>query len=169
MVEDIVMPNPDDPLTHYRDDGSAHMVDVSRKPATTRTASASARLCTRSEVVAQIVDGGLPKGEALPTARVAGIMAAKRTADLIPLCHQLPLSKISVDFWPEADSVIVTATVRTTAGTGVEMEALTAVSIAALTLYDMIKAVDRAAVVTDVAVTSKHGGTHDWERDERTR
>ncbi|WP_293785039.1 cyclic pyranopterin monophosphate synthase MoaC [uncultured Aeromicrobium sp.] len=153
-------------LSHYRDDGSAHMVDVSGKPPTTRTATASGRLLTRPDVVQQIAEGSLPKGEAMATARIAGILAAKQTSSLIPLCHPLPLSKVEIDLEPSGDQVLITATVRTTAPTGVEMEALTAVSVAGLTLYDMIKAVDRAAVLSRIQVDRKHGGTADWERDD---
>ena len=142
------------------------MVDVSTKEATTRTATASGRLVTRPEVVRQIAEGDLPKGEAIATARIAGILAAKQTAALVPLCHPLPLSKIEVDIVPADDHVRISALVRTTAPTGVEMEALTAVSVAGLTLYDMIKAVDRAAVLTDIRVDRKSGGTTDWERTD---
>ncbi|MBM9462771.1 cyclic pyranopterin monophosphate synthase MoaC [Aeromicrobium sp. YIM 150415] len=150
-------------LSHYRDDGSAHMVDVSAKESTTRTAVAEGRFVTRPDVVDQITDGRLPKGEALATARIAGVLAAKQTPTLIPLCHPLPLSKIEIDLLPETDTVVIRATVRTTAPTGVEMEAMTAVSVAGLTLYDMVKAVDRAASIEGIRVISKQGGTHDWE------
>jgi cyclic pyranopterin monophosphate synthase len=157
------MTEPDARLTHVRDDGSAHMVDVSHKAVTAREATAQGVLRTSREVIALIVDGDLPKGDALAVARVAGIMAAKQTSTLIPLCHPLPLSKVTVDFTPGADSVVVNATVRTTAVTGVEMEALTAASVAALTLYDMIKAVDKHAVITDIRVLAKSGGkSGDW-------
>lgn len=160
------MPPPDQQgLSHYRADGSAHMVDVTAKPPTHRRATASGRLRTRPDVVAQIMSGDLPKGEALSTARIAGILAAKQTPHLIPLCHPLPLSSITVDFRAEGDAVIMVATVTTTAPTGVEMEALTAVSIAALTLFDMVKAVDATAVIESVRVEAKSGGTHDWSRD----
>lgn len=152
-----------DKLTHVRGDGSAHMVDVTGKPVTQRTAKAQAVLRTRSEVVELIGTGELPKGEALGTARVAGIMAAKRTAELIPLCHPLPLTKLAIDFDTDDDSVTILATVTTQGVTGVEMEALTAASVAALTLYDMIKAVDAHAVITDTQVLAKSGGTSgDW-------
>ena len=152
-------------LTHLRDDGSAHMVDVTDKAVTRRTASAQAVLVTRPDVVAAITDGSLPKGEAIGTARIAGIMAAKQTSSLIPLCHPLPLTKLDVDITPEGDRVLVVATVTTKGVTGVEMEALTAASIAALTLYDMIKAVDNRAVITDVMVLAKAGGkSGDWSR-----
>jgi cyclic pyranopterin phosphate synthase len=150
------VPAPDAPedgpgrLTHVREDGSAHMVDVGAKPVTRRVARAQAELHTRPEVIAQLVQGTLPKGEALGTARVAGIMAAKRTWELIPLCHPLAL-------------VRVIAEVATTGVTGVEMEALTAASVAALTLYDMIKAVDKHAEISGTRVLAKSGGTSgDW-------
>lgn len=153
-------------LTHIRADGSAHMVDVTDKAVTRRTASAQAVLVTREDVVAQIADGTLPKGEALGTARLAGIMAAKQTSSLIPLCHPLPLTKLAVDLEPAGDRVRVVATATTNGVTGVEMEALTAASVAALTLYDMIKAVDNRAVITDVMVLAKAGGkSGDWSRE----
>lgn len=154
------------PLTHLRSDGSAHMVDVTDKQVTRRSARAQAVLVTRNDVVQQLMDGALPKGEALGTARIAGIMAAKRTAELIPLCHPLPLTQLTVDFAPHDDRVQVMATVTTTSVTGVEMEALTAASVAALTLYDMIKAVDKHASITDIRVLAKSGGTSgDWQVD----
>ncbi|MHA7220207.1 cyclic pyranopterin monophosphate synthase MoaC [Arthrobacter sp. MDT1-48-3] len=156
-------PLPADGLSHVRADGTAHMVDVSGKQATIRQAVAEATLETTPDVVALITDGALPKGDALAVARVAGIMAAKQTSSLIPLCHPLPLSKVTVDFVPDGGHVRITALVRTTALTGVEMEALTAVSVAALTLYDMIKAVDRHAVINGTRVLSKSGGkSGDW-------
>ena len=139
------------------------MVDVTAKDVTKRTAVAAGTLHTRADVVAMIASGGLPKGDALATARIAGIMAAKRTSDLIPLCHQLALTGVDIDFVIEDAHVDITATVRSTDRTGVEMEALTAVSVAALTLYDMIKAVDRAARIDDVRVQHKEGGkTGTW-------
>lgn len=157
------MTDPDVKLTHVREDGSAHMVDVSEKAVTAREATAQGILRTTPEVVALISDGALPKGDALAVARVAGIMAAKQTSTLIPLCHPLPLSKVTVDFEPAGESVVVRVSVKTTAVTGVEMEALTAASVAALTLYDMIKAVDKHAVVTDIRVLAKSGGkSGDW-------
>ncbi len=150
-------------LTHLRRDGSAHMVDVTEKAVTKRVARAQAVLYTRDDVVRMLVDGELPKGEALGTARIAGIMAAKRTSDLIPLCHPLPLTKLSVDFEPEGDRVRVLASVTTRGATGVEMEALTAASVAALTLYDMIKAVDKRARIEGIRVLAKSGGkSGDW-------
>ncbi|MFF2389654.1 cyclic pyranopterin monophosphate synthase MoaC [Agromyces sp. NPDC058104] len=152
-------------LTHLRDDGSAHMVDVTDKQVTKRTASAQAVLTTRPEVVAAILDGTLPKGEAIGTARIAGIMAAKQTSTLIPLCHPLPLTKLDVDIAAEGDRVRVVATATTKGVTGVEMEALTAASVAALTLYDMIKAVDNRAVIGEIMVLAKEGGkSGDWSR-----
>lgn len=150
-------------LTHLRADGSAHMVDVTEKAVTKRTATAEARFVTTPDVVRMLVDGELPKGEALGTARIAGIMAAKRTSELIPLCHPLPIAKVSVDFAPSEAEVRVLATVTTKGVTGVEMEALTAASVAALTLYDMVKAVDRHAEVTGIRVVQKAGGkSGDW-------
>lgn len=152
-------------LSHLDESGAAHMVDVSAKDVTKRTAKAVGILHTRPDVVALIASGGLPKGDALATARVAGIMAAKRTPDLIPLCHQLALTGVDVDFDANEAAVAITATVRSTDRTGVEMEALTAVSVAALTLYDMIKAVDPAARIDDIKVVRKEGGkTGLWER-----
>ena len=154
-----------DRLSHLDDSGAAHMVDVTAKDATTRTAVATGVLHTRADVVEMIATGGLPKGDALATARIAGILGAKRTSDLIPLCHQLALTGVDVEFDVRATEVAITATVRTTDRTGVEMEALTAVSVAALTLYDMLKAVDPAATIEGIAVLSKDGGkTGHWER-----
>ncbi len=153
-------------LTHLREDGSAHMVDVSDKAVTKRVATAQALFTTRPEVVQMLMTGNLPKGEALGTARIAGIMAAKRTWELIPLCHPLPISKVSVDFEAQDSAVLVTAQVTTKGVTGVEMEALTAASVAALTLYDMVKAVDKQAAVTEVKVLAKSGGkSGDWARE----
>jgi cyclic pyranopterin monophosphate synthase len=141
------------------------MVDVTGKDATKRTAVAAGTLCTRADVVELIATGGLPKGDAMATARVAGILAAKRTSDLIPLCHQLALTGVDVDFEIGDAEVVITATVRSTDRTGVEMEALTAVSVAALTLYDMIKAVDPAATIGEIRVLRKEGGkTGTWTR-----
>ncbi|MBV7411422.1 bifunctional molybdenum cofactor biosynthesis protein MoaC/MoaB [Dermabacteraceae bacterium TAE3-ERU27] len=151
-------------LSHVRGDGSSHMVDVSDKNVTKREATARAVLHTRPDVIAKIADGSLPKGEALPVARVAAIMAAKRTHDLIPLCHPLPISAVTVDFVSGDSSVTVTATVRTTSRTGVEMEALTAASVGALTVYDMIKAVDKHARIDGIQVLAKSGGkSGDWQ------
>ena len=153
-------------LSHVRADGAALMVDVTDKPVTKRRATATATLITRPDVIALLVAGELPKGEALAVARVAGIMGAKQTSALIPLCHPLPLSGATIDFEPGDDRVVVTASVKTTGVTGVEMEALTAVSVAALTLYDMIKAVDKHAVITDMRVLAKSGGkSGDWSTE----
>jgi cyclic pyranopterin phosphate synthase len=150
-------------LTHLRRDGTAQMVDVSAKPETTREATATATVRSTAEVLSLLGSGELPKGDALAVARVAGIMAAKKTSELIPLCHPLPISKVTVDFELGTDSVSVLSTVRTKGVTGVEMEALTAVSVAALSVYDMIKAVDKHAVLTDIKVLAKSGGkSGDW-------
>jgi cyclic pyranopterin monophosphate synthase len=152
-------------LSHLDEHGAAHMVDVTEKAVTARTAVAAGTVHTTAEVVALITSGGLPKGDALATARVAGVLAAKRTSDLIPLCHPLALTGIDVDFSVGDSEVGLTASVRTTDRTGVEMEALTAVSVAALTLFDMIKAVDPAARLDDIRVLRKEGGkTGPWTR-----
>jgi cyclic pyranopterin phosphate synthase len=157
--------NAEQQLTHLREDGSAHMVDVSEKAVTKRRAIAQAVLVTRPDVVALVLSGELPKGEAIGTARIAGIMAAKQTSALIPLCHPLPLTSIAIDVTATGNRLTVLATVATTALTGVEMEALTAASVAALTLYDMIKAVDKLAEITDIKVLEKQGGkSGDWVR-----
>ena len=157
----------DDRLTHVRPDGAVLMVDVTDKAVTKRVAHATATLITRPDVIALLLAGDLPKGEALATARVAGILGAKQTSNLIPLCHPLPLSGATIDFTAEHDRVIIRSMVKTTGVTGVEMEALTAASIAALTLYDMIKAVDKQASITDIAVLAKSGGkSGDWVRDD---
>ena len=154
-------------LTHVDASGAARMVDVSGKQPTTRTALATGVLRTTAEVVRLLQQGNLPKGDALATARIAGIMAAKRTPDLVPLCHPLSLSAVSVDLEVRAAEVLISATVRTTDRTGVEMEALTAVAVAGLTLHDMIKAVDPAAVLDAVRVERKDGGkTGTWTRPE---
>jgi cyclic pyranopterin phosphate synthase len=143
------------------------MVDVTDKNVTARTAVATGTLRTTAEVVELLLRDGLPKGDALATARIAGIMAAKRTPDLVPLCHPIALSGVTVDLETEGDRVHVRATVRTTDRTGVEMEALTAVAVAGLTLHDMIKAVDPAAVMDGVRVERKDGGkTGSWTRPE---
>lgn len=157
-------------LTHVRSDGSAHMVDVSAKEVTSRTARAQAVVTTTDEVLSLLGQDGLPKGDALATARIAGIMAAKKTPELVPLCHPLPVAKVTVDFQlqtPDAASVLITTEVKTTSRTGVEIEALTAASVAALTLYDMIKAVDKSAVISDQKVLAKSGGASgEWSRDD---
>ncbi|WP_374206268.1 cyclic pyranopterin monophosphate synthase MoaC [Streptomyces roseoverticillatus] len=152
-------------LTHLDSAGAARMVDVSAKEVTARTARASGRVLVSPRVVELLRGEGVPKGDALATARIAGIMAAKRTPDLIPLCHPLALSGVKVDLSVADDAVEITATVRTTDRTGVEMEAMTAVSAAALTVVDMVKAVDKGAVITDIRVEEKTGGkSGDWSR-----
>lgn len=145
-------------LTHLRPDGSAQMVDVSGKLESDREATATATVRTTCEVLLLLTAEGLPKGDALAVARIAGILATKRTSDLIPLCHPLPISKVAVDFVLASDSVQLVASVKTNGVTGVEMEALTAVTVAALNVYDMIKAVDKQAVLTDIRVLAKSGG-----------
>jgi cyclic pyranopterin phosphate synthase len=147
-----------DRLTHVDDSGAARMVDVSGKDPTAREAVAAGRVLVSPEVVALLRGAGLPKGDTLAVARLAGIMGAKQTSTLIPLCHPLALSSVSVDLTVTDDAVEMTATVRTTDRTGVEMEALTAVAVAGLTVIDMVKAVDKRAVVTDVRVLRKSGG-----------
>jgi cyclic pyranopterin monophosphate synthase len=154
-------------LTHLDEAGAARMVDVSGKEVTARTARATGRVLVAPEVVALLRGAGLPKGDALATARIAGIMAAKRTPDLVPLCHPIALSGVVVELEAEGAEVRVRATVRTTDRTGVEMEALTAVAVAGLTLHDMVKAVDPAAVMDNVRVERKDGGkTGTWTRPE---
>ena len=155
----------EDRLTHVDDSGAARMVDVSGKDVTARTATASGRVLVSPRVVELLRGEGVPKGDALAVARVAGIMGAKRTPDLVPLCHPLAISGVQVDLTVADDAVEITATVRTADRTGVEMEALTAVSVAALTVVDMVKAVDKAAVISDVRVETKTGGkSGDWSR-----
>ena len=154
-----------DRLTHVDESGAARMVDVSAKDVTAREATASGRVLVSPAVVALLRGEGVPKGDALAVARLAGIMGAKQTPSLIPLCHPLSLSAVSVDLVVTDTSVDITAAVRTTDRTGVEMEALTAVSVAALTVVDMVKAVDKAAVITDIRVETKSGGrSGDWTR-----
>jgi cyclic pyranopterin phosphate synthase len=145
-------------LTHIDAKGSARMVDVSQKPATDRRATARAKLLVSKDTLDLIRSGKTPKGDVLGAARIAGIMAAKRTPDLIPLTHPLPLSHASVELTFEKDGIAIEATVGTTAPTGVEMEALTAVTIAGLTLYDMLKSIERGAQLTDVRLVAKSGG-----------
>nr|WP_255316609.1 cyclic pyranopterin monophosphate synthase MoaC [Nesterenkonia sp. Act20] len=146
------------------------MVDVSGKEITSRVARAQAVLTTTTSVTALLAADGLPKGDALATARIAGIMAAKKTPELVPLCHPLPVAKVTVDLEvdaPAPGSVLITTEVKTTSRTGVEIEALTAAAVAALTLYDMVKAVDKAAVITDQKVLFKAGGrSGEWTRTE---
>lgn len=147
-------------LTHLDKTGAARMVDVSAKPATSRSATAKGRVSMKPATLKLILEDGLKKGNALEVARLAGIMAAKRTSDLIPLCHPLAITKVEVDLVPDTknSSVEVVATVKVTGQTGVEMEALTAVSVACLTLYDMAKAVDKAMTIGDIRLTAKSGG-----------
>ena len=152
-------------LTHIDESGAAHRVAVGDKDVTKRRAVASARITTRPEVIALIAEAGLPKGDALPVARIAAVMGAKRTSDLIPLCHPLPLTGVDVDFTLEDAAVRIEAAVKTVSKTGVEMEALTAATVAALTIFDMIKAVDNQAVIGDIKVLAKSGGrSGDWTR-----
>jgi cyclic pyranopterin phosphate synthase len=156
---------PNTGITHLRADGTAHMVDVSAKDVTVRTASAAGRVLLSAAAVAALREGTVPKGDALSVARIAGIQAAKRTPDLIPLAHPIGVHAVEVDLVVADDGVDLTATVRTADRTGVEMEALTAVSVAALTVVDMVKAVDKAAVISDIRVESKAGGrSGDWTR-----
>ncbi len=145
-------------LTHFDAEGRAAMVDVSAKAVSVRTATAGARITMQPETLATIRAGTARKGDVLGVARLAGIMAAKRTADLIPLCHPLPIDAVSVDLTPAEDGIDIAATVRTTGRTGVEMEALTAASVAALTIYDMCKSVDRAMRVQNLRLIHKDGG-----------
>ena len=145
-------------LTHLDDDGRARMVDVGDKATTKRVATATATFTTRPDVIALVQADGLPKADVIATARIAGIAGAKRTSELIPLCHQLALSSVSLDFAFTEDSIVITATAKTTGQTGVEMEALTAASIAGLTLHDMVKAVDPASVLGDIRLLEKSGG-----------
>jgi cyclic pyranopterin monophosphate synthase len=154
-----------DGFTHLDDQGAARMVDVSGKDVTVRTASARGRVVVDQTVLDLLRGGGLPKGDALSVARLAGIMAAKRTPDLVPLCHPIAIHGVVVDLDVTDDGVVIDATVRTADRTGVEMEALTCVVVAGLALVDMVKAVDPAAVITDVMVLEKTGGkTGEWRR-----
>lgn len=151
---------PEKKLTHLDDKGAARMVDVSEKPVTSRSATAKGRISMKASTLKLILDDKLKKGNALEVARLAGIMAAKRTADLIPLCHPLAISKVEVELRPDkkTSSVEVEATVKLSGQTGVEMEALTAVSVACLTLYDMAKAADRGMTIGDIRLVEKSGG-----------
>jgi cyclic pyranopterin phosphate synthase len=154
-------------LTHLDENGAARMVDVGGKPGTARSATATGRIRMTAKALDALWDGSGPKGDALATARIAGIMAAKRTAELIPLCHPLGLDAMTVDFAAEEDAIRVTATASLTGRTGVEMEAMTAASIALLTLYDMGKALDRAMVIEGVRLLAKRGGkSGDWTAPE---
>ena len=153
-------------LTHLDEAGNAAMVDVSAKAATLREATAEGRITMSAQALDAIKQGAVKKGDVLATARIAGIMAAKRTADLIPLCHPLALSKVAVDFDYEESGIRVTSLARLSGQTGVEMEALTAASVALLTLYDMAKALDKSMVISGVRLLSKSGGkSGDWSVD----
>lgn len=154
-------------LTHLDAKGEAHIVDIGEKAITRRRAVAQARLSGEAETITTILGGGLKKGDALAVARVAGIMGAKKTSDIIPLCHPIPLTKVSVEIEGENETTILIRTVAETTGqTGVEMEALTAASTAALTLYDMAKALDRAMVISDICLIEKSGGkSGDYRRE----
>lgn len=155
-----------DRLTHLDDDGDARMVDVSAKPITARVAAARGRVLLSSRAVAALRDDTVPKGDALAVARIAGIQAAKRTPELIPLAHPVAIHAVSVNLAVQNDGVDIEAQVRTADRTGIEMEALTCVSVAALALIDMIKAVDKHARITDIRVTAKAGGrSGDWTED----
>jgi len=147
-------------LSHFDDQGRAHMVDVSDKPVTSRIAVAEGHITMTADTLALVMEGRAAKGDVLGTARLAGIMGAKRCADLIPLCHPLPITKVSLDLTcdPDLPGVRISATVKTTGQTGVEMEALTAVSVAALTVHDMVKAVQKDMVIGGIRVTLKDGG-----------
>jgi cyclic pyranopterin monophosphate synthase len=149
-------------LTHLDDQGNANMVDVGDKPDSQRTATASGRVLMKPETLRLIKDGNIKKGDVLSIARIAGIMAAKRTSELIPLCHPISINKITINLNLDESNhaVNISATVRTTGKTGVEMEALTAVSTAALTIYDMAKAVDREMRLSDIRLIEKRGGVH---------
>lgn len=152
-------------LSHINENGEANMVDTSGKEATARIATASGKVTMKSEVLSAIANGQTPKGDVLATARIAGIMGAKKTSELIPLCHQIALNKVEIELTIETDGVAILATAKTTDRTGVEMEALTAVTVTGLTLIDMIKAMDPHAAIKNVQVESKSGGkTGDWQR-----
>ena len=156
-------------LTHLDEAGHAHMVDVSEKAETARMARATATVQLTKATMDLLIAGNLKKGDALGVARVAGIMGAKKTSELIPLCHPLPITKVTVDLDPDQDSnqVLITATVKTKGQTGVEMEALTAAATAALTLYDMLKAVDKGIIISAILLDEKQGGKSGlWKRQE---
>jgi cyclic pyranopterin phosphate synthase len=150
----------DTPLTHFDDKGHAHMVDVSAKPVTDRVAVAEGRVLMSAETLALVTEGRAKKGDVLGVARLAGIMGAKRTADLIPLCHPLPITKVALDLTPDPafPGILVQATVKTGGQTGVEMEALTAVSVACLTIYDMLKAAEKGMRIDGIRLILKEGG-----------
>lgn len=150
-------------LTHLDESGAAHMVDVGGKAVTAREAVATGRISMSAEAAAAIAEGNAPKGDVLAAARIAGIMAAKKTAELIPLCHPLPLTRVAIELIPDGTGITATATTATDAKTGVEMEALTAVTVALLTVYDMAKALDRRMTIGEVRLLSKTGGkSGDW-------
>ena len=152
-------------FTHLNDRGEARMVDVTAKEVTVREARASGRVQVSAEVIGLLRGGGVPKGDAIAVARIAGIQAAKRTPDLVPLCHPIAIHAVDVDLFVEDDHVAISATVRTADRTGVEMEALTCVAVAGLALIDMVKAVDKGATMTDVRVEHKSGGrSGTWQR-----
>jgi cyclic pyranopterin phosphate synthase len=152
-------------LSHIDGDGNAHMVDVAGREVTTRTATAVGKVKLSSEVVKALRDNSVPKGDVLAAARIAGIMATKKTSELIPLCHPIAIHGVTVDLKVEDDGVAISATVKTADRTGVEMEALTAVSVAGLTVIDMVKAMDPTAMITDVYMTEKDGGRNGkWSR-----
>ncbi len=153
-------------LTHLDESGAAHMVDISAKATTVREARASGQISMSPQAIAAIKDGTAKKGDVVAVARVAGIMAAKRTSELIPLCHPVTLSSVSVDFDIIRSAITVTVTARSSGQTGIEMEALTAVSATLLTLYDMVKAVDKAMIMSDIKLLTKSGGkSGDWHRE----
>lgn len=155
-------------LTHFDDQGQAHMVDVSAKPVTDRMAVAEGAVVMTAETLALITEGRAKKGDVLGVARLAGIMAAKKTADLIPLCHPLPITRVALDLTPDASlpGIRVAATVKTGGQTGVEMEALTAVSVACLTIYDMVKAVEKGMRIEGIRLRLKEGGKSGrWEAE----
>ena len=158
-----------DRFTHFDAEGQAHMVDVGDKDVTERLAVASGSIRMQSRTLAMILEGGHKKGDVLGVARIAGIMGAKRTADLVPLCHPLPLTKVAIEFTPDTrlDCIYCTATAKTRGQTGVEMEALCAVQVALLTIYDMCKAVDRGMVIENVRLEEKSGGkSGHWRRSD---
>lgn len=160
------MSDPGSRLTHLDAAGHAHMVDVSAKEVTSRTATAAGTVRLSEACVALLRSGGVPKGDALAVARIAGIQGAKKTPDLVPLCHPLMVSGVAVELEVVDHGVNITATVKTNERTGVEMEALTAVSVAALTVIDMVKAVDKLAVIDNIRVLAKSGGrSGDWRRE----
>ncbi len=151
-------------LTHLNENGEATMVDVGEKAVTVRTAKAYARIKMKPETLAALLSADLKKGDGLGTARIAGIMGAKKTGELIPLCHNIPIEKITVDFEKEDDSHLAVYTfAKCTYKTGIEMEALTAASVAALTVYDMCKAIDRGMVIEEIRLLEKTGGKSDWK------